>query len=371
MDLSRDNPVGRIPDFSRTRRAALSVHADGWQLGSLSRTWESGSLVECLTTLNRLHEVTISGHVPEKHLPALDAFTRVAIARGTFLTKSDLSLPRAGKSGLLESLPRHDSGLSVGDLSWDVAAVRQRRSVITEAVREFPPVSAVLVTRRASLVEPMVRRLAAMNYSNLEIVVGVHGQSVPPGIAEAAGDRPIIVKSFSSDMVFGRVLNETFAEANGTLVTKIDDDDHYGPDHLLDLVLAHRYSRATLVGKATTVVHLEALNATVRRVFGQWETFTHRVAGGTMLLSLEDFSALGGWPEVPRGVDTGLLAKVKKTGGRTYYPHDIGYIYVRDSAGDHTWETDISHFLRNTRQQWVGLLAHADFGTGELDKLDV
>lgn len=362
MDLRVDNPVGRVPDFSRTRRVAGRFTASGWQIGRRRGPWGDGSLLAALPVLDRVHELCLSGPLPPAHVTQIQEFTNRAIARGTFTTRS--AGPGSGEAiPEMRHLPPSVPSLRAGDLDWDVAAVHQRRAVLSTAIPRWPSLSAVLVSKRSDLIVPMVQRLAAMDYPDLEIVVGLHGCDVPPGVAEAAGDRPVSVHSLPADMVFGAVLAEVFSRAGGELVTKIDDDDHYGDEHLSDLVLAHEYSGATLVGKATTVVFLEALNATVRRVFGRWETFTHRVAGGTMLLSAEDLRELDGWPHVPRGVDTALLARVAEAGGSTYYPHDVGYLYVRDADGDHTWDTDVSHFLRNTRQQWVGLHRHHAFGT--------
>lgn len=341
----------------------MVVDERGWAFRGKRGDWREVSPAAVLNSLDSFHELTVSGTVPAKQIPAFSNFTQRAIARGTFVTQERL-LTLPSPYGI-HPLPPMDESLHPGDLTWDVSAVRQRRLVLSAAMPALPSLTAVLVSRRPDLVIPMTRRLASMEYPDLEIVVGLHGAEPPCGLAQAAGSRSISVHKFPGDMVFGQVLQEAFARANGTLVTKIDDDDYYGPHHLTDLVLAHRYSNATLVGKATTIVYLEALGATVRRVFGRWETFTHRVAGGTMLLSRDDLVEVGGWGRVPRGVDTDLLTRVAQAGGRTYYPHDIGYLYVRDAGEDHTWQTDVSHFLRNTRQQWVGLLHDREFGTIE------
>lgn len=358
MDLRSDNPVGRVPDFSRTRRLPARFTPAGWTVGRTRGAWGQAPLAGTLIGLDRFHEVTLTGAVPPAHANEVAEFTRRAIARGTFITRAGLS------PTLLGSLPPADPSLRAGDLAWDAAAVAQRRQVLVTAAT-FPTLTAVLVSKRTDLLTSQVRRIAGMDYPHLEILVGLHGCPEPEGLREAAGSRELSVHAFEEDRVYGEVLQDTFARASGELVTKIDDDDYYSREHLIDLVLAHEYSGATLVGKATTVVYLEALAATVRRVYGRWESFTHRVAGGTMLLSAADLTELGGWPHIPRGVDTGLLQRVAAAGGRTYYPHDIGYLYVREALGDHTWDTDVSHFLRNTREQWVGLYAHPAFGTAE------
>lgn len=296
------------------------------------------------------------------------SFIQRAIARGTYVSGS-LSKP------LRSTLPPETAATvvdgkadQVGDLDWDVRAVQQRRAVLRPMMPSLPSVSLVLVSRRPDLVTAMVARLSQLDYPDLQLVVGVHGAPAPADLVVAAGDRELVVREFAADEIFGSVLNQAFDSASGTLVGKVDDDDYVSDSHLLDLVMAHRYSGASLVGKSTTVVFLEALDTTVRRLYGAREAFTHRVSGATFLMSKRDLKDVGGWARVPRAVDTALINELRRQGGTIYQPHDIGYLYVRKSdPASHTWSTGISHFLHNTREQWVGLLRHPEFGTQDTE----
>ncbi|WP_022919020.1 glycosyltransferase [Ruania albidiflava] len=366
MDIRSDNPVGRVPDTRSTRRGLLRLAPDGWRLGPHSGSWTGSGPDRLLDRLDVLHSVHCTG-TPLPGVAQVCAQTlHRAVARGTYIS-GILTADVADHvtTELLTTIRPTPHPGEIGDLDWDVACVEQRRAALRPLVPRLPEMSVVLVSRRPDLVPAMVRRLAQQRYPDLEIVVGVHGAPVPPGLGAAAGDRPVVARQLDANLVFGDALNEAFSLASGELVNKMDDDDYIGADHLWDLAAAHAYSGATLVGKTTTVVYLEALDATVRRVFGARESFTHRVAGSTMTLAREDLRSVGGWASVPRGVDTELLASVHRHGGTTYQPHDIGYLYVRGSdPHTHTWTTDVGHFLRNVREQWIGMLQHPAFGTG-------
>lgn len=356
VDLTRDNPVGRVPEPVGHRVATLHGDAVGWTLrrpGRLRRRGRWAALDSTLDHLDDVHDVDVrASDAPQD---ALSRWALRAAARGTLVTGE---VP--GAVVPVDAAPTSRPG----DLDHDVRSVRQRRAALATGLGPAPSVSAVLVTRRPALVPRILAMLAAQRYPALEVVLVVHGDepvevpadlTVPVQLLHAPGDRSL-----------GHALELGCAAASGTLLTKVDDDDFYGPDHVLDLVLAHRVSGALMVGKSTTVVHVEQLDATVRRVFGVPEGFTHRVAGGTMLLSADDLRAVGGWSDVPRAVDTKLLESVAQAGGRVYRPHDVGYLYVRHRPApglEHTWSTDPRHFLRNTREQWLGLLAHEEFGT--------
>lgn len=373
VDIRLDNPVGRVPDTGRMRTASLVLEPGGWRSGRTRGTWDDPAtlparLAEVLPRLDTRHQLEVRGTAPAHAAPAVAHVLHRAVARGTTVVGlADDAVRAALPEQLATRVPREVPTSVVGDLDWDVLAVQQRRAALRPLVTELPPVSLVLVTRRRELVTSAVRQMAALAYPELEIVVALHGVPAPEGLEEAAGGRPLVVRELDADEVFGTVVDKAFALASGTLVGKFDDDDYVSTEHLWDLVAAHTYSRATLVGKTTTTIYLEALDATVRRIYGAREAFTHRVAGGTMLLTAEDLRAVGGWSPVTRGVDTALLRSVRAAGGTVYQPHDIGYLYMRyHDATTHTWTADLSHFLRNTREQWVGLLAHPELGTGHL-----
>lgn len=351
-----DWPVGRVPAPGRLEIATLKLSGDRWSMGRRSGRVEE--LESALGELDTFHELRIDGATD-----ALDSVARPitrAVRRGTFVTQVPGEIRDKLSPHLAAVTPDRVEGIP-GELTWDVASVVQRRAALRDVITDLPTVSLVLVTRRADLVGPMVKRISEFNYPNLEIVVGCHGVPVPADLD--AGDRAIVSAEFSADTVFGDVVDQAFKMASGELVGKIDDDDYYSDDHLWDLVAAHKYSGAELVGKSTTVVYIESLDTTVRRVYGARESFTNRVAGGTMLLRQSDLQELGGWPHVPRAVDTALINRVIDAGAAIYQPHDIGYLYMRYANADHTWSPSEAHFLRNTPEQWIGLLRNAEFGT--------
>ena len=130
------------------------------------------------------------------------------------------------------------------------------------------------------------------------------------------------------------MLNEALEQSRGELVTKFDDDDYYGPEHIWDLVLAHEYSRASLVGKAAEYVYLEGSDRTLRRFRGGAERVGSKLslAGGAMIIARNDLDAVAGWRPVPSGVDRALMHDVVATDGRLYRTHGRGYMLVRHAA---------------------------------------
>jgi hypothetical protein len=263
-------------------------------------------------------------------------------------------------------------GPDADPLEWEIRGVAQRRAAIRNhgtgvahpagapGPRRLPVVSALLVTRRPELVARAVGGLAAQTYPELELVLGMHGVEPPSGL-ELPGRLPTRLVTIPAGRSLGEALDAATRAACGSLLTKVDDDDLYGPEHVWDLVLARHYSGATVSGKGAEFVHAVPRGVTVRRRMAS-EEFTDTVAGGTILISRGDLEAAGGWPPVPRSVDRGLLDRVLSGGGLVYRTHPFGFIYSRHDYG-HTWDPGIDYFLVDPVRTWRGLPRHREFGT--------
>ncbi|MEU8247512.1 glycosyltransferase family A protein [Nonomuraea sp. NPDC048916] len=290
-------------------------------------------------------------------------------------------LAAAGVPLVAETVPRWAGGLGAGlvtlltddpdisdDLRREEHSIRLRREALRThgvaarweqlgAPAPAPPLTSVLLaTRRADMVAFALGQIARQRGVQLEVVLALHG--VPqdhPDVASAiaAFDRPLTVYEASHEEIFGEVLNNAAARASGSFLLKMDDDDWYGPDFLSDLLLAHSYSGAQVVGTVPEFVYLSSIDVTVHR--GQvTEQITSFVAGGTILVERSAFQAVGGFRPLPRSVDTQFQEAMQAAGGQIYRTHGLGYVLRRGPAANHTWQEPIGTFLRRNREQWRG-----------------
>ncbi|MEV0618086.1 glycosyltransferase [Nonomuraea sp. NPDC050404] len=220
-----------------------------------------------------------------------------------------------------------------------------------------PPLTSVLLaTRRAGMVAFALDQVARQRDARLEVILALHG--VPrehPDVAAAiaAFDGPLTVFEADPGAVFGEVLNDAAARASGSFLLKMDDDDWYGPDFLADLLLAHSYSGAQVVGTVPEFVYLSSIDVTVHRR-QTTEQITSFVAGGTILAERSAFQAVGGFRPLRRSVDTQFQEALQAAGGQIYRTHGLGYVLRRGPAANHTWQEPIGTFLRRNRRQWRG-----------------
>lgn len=225
------------------------------------------------------------------------------------------------------------------------------RQVLDGTGRAGPPlplVSVLLATCRPHRVTAAVEAVAAQTYPRVELVLAMHGEGFD---SDAIGellesiDPTARAVPVAAQEPLGAVLNAAVDESTGTLLTKFDDDDYYGPEHLWDLVLAHEYSRAALVGKGAEYVYLANSDRTIHRFRHRAERLSASLAGGAMMIARHRLDELLGWREIPASVDRALIEDVTRAGWRTYQTHGQGYMLVRHDEG-HTWPAKDAYFLK-------------------------
>ena len=291
------------------------------------------------------------------------------------------ALPDAVRDLLGPALATTISSARLGDLE-DVTgrerlSVRQRRAAQWHHTREArwrrlapaldlvaptrPPVSVVVVTNRPGHLAHCAGELARQTYRPLEVVLGTHGSAFTRPDVDRFVERtglPVTAVPIDGHRTLGEGLNQACRRASGEVVVKWDDDDFYGPDHVVDLVLALQYSGATIVGKGSEFVHLDQLDVTIRRFVGNAESGSRSLAGGTLALRRDHLAAAGWWRRVPRAVDQRLLDDVERIGGTVHRTHGFGFVLARHSAG-HTWDVGVDYFLAGSEFQWRGLAREA------------
>ena len=242
-----------------------------------------------------------------------------------------------------------------GHSSW----ARTRRNAPRDAPK-LPLVSILLATRRPGFLPWALASAARQTYPRLELVLALHGGGFADVVERQIAALPFTAKVLrtAAGEPLGAVLNAAAEVAGGTLLTKMDDDDAYGAEHIWDLAAAQEYSGAELVGKWMEFTYLAASNRTVYAPGGGGERYwTQAPAGGAMLISRRGLDRAGGWRKVPRSVDLALTEDVLRSGGRVYRTHGAGFMLVRH--GDrHTWDAAGEGFedylLSKAESAWPG-----------------
>ena len=363
--LSELEPMASVPAFDPER-----LNPWGWKAShrrphaALSRTRVLGMDPDRLRKLRQFHHVTDSARMHSDAASRAGVLAAVA-AIGAVVRVTDPDPELARRLGPdLYSLMTDERVTAADAHEREALSVAMRRCALRDhslraRARQvlagtglpcpaLPRVSVLLATRRPHRLAAAVEAVAGQTYPNLELVVAAHGEGFNPRVVEeliGSLDLPASAIAVAGHKPLGTVLNAALAKSSGNLVTKFDDDDFYGPEHLWDLVLAYEYSRRCLVGKAAEYVHLAHSDRTIHRFRDRSERRSAGLAGGAMMISRRDLDRFLGWREIPAGVDRALIEDVKRTKREIYRTHGRGYMLVRHNDG-HTWPAKDAYFLK-------------------------
>ena len=234
------------------------------------------------------------------------------------------------------------------------ARLQQVREKAGMVIFKEPLISVVVATKRPEMVDRIIEIVELQDYPNLELVLALHGKSFENSPVTSLHDGiNKTVLHFPEEVIFGKVLSEASVAASGEWISKMDDDDWYGTEHISDLLLAARYSRADLVGKGSEFVYLEGRDLTIRRNLGNSEVASRTLAGGTLLIRSDLLREVSGWRELTSGVDVALIDDAVSAGAALWRTHPFGYLLRRTPDG-HTWNAKDNYFLSNSSQEWKG-----------------
>lgn len=246
---------------------------------------------------------------------------------------------------------------------WEGHTYAHRAESILQAVLParsrqvaMPTVSAMVSSIRMHKLESVFATLGSQTGVDVELTLLAHGFKPDPGqLKEWAAHYGVSnyqVITAGPETLLGDCLNRCVDSANGEVLTKMDDDDYYGPAYLADLLHSLDFSKAEIVGKLAHYVHFEATGATVLRMPEREHTFTHLVMGPTITGKSEVFRA-NPFEPVPRGEDTAFLRSVSRSGGAIYASDRFNFCQVR-SGDAHTWNVSDEELAASGEVKFFG-----------------
>ncbi|QUC01386.1 glycosyltransferase [Cellulosimicrobium cellulans] len=215
------------------------------------------------------------------------------------------------------------------------------RAVGVEDPYRAPSVSVIVPTIRPETIDLVLANAARQVAVDPELVILTHGfeLNVPEirARAEDLGLGAVTVLHADRDVALGEVLNRLVDAASGSVVSKMDDDDFYGPHYLADLMHAYYYSEAEVVGKAAAYIYFESRDATVISYEAHEHRYTDFVRGAT-LTGARDLFRTTRFGDLRTSEDSEFLARVAQAGGRIYAADRYNFaIHRRSLPGSHTW----------------------------------
>jgi hypothetical protein len=219
-----------------------------------------------------------------------------------------------------------------------------------------PSVSALVPTIRPQQIEHVFRTLAAQRGVQTELVMLTHGFELAEKelseLRKKFGLQDAVVLNASRDVSLGQCLNLCAAAAGGEVLTKMDDDDSYGPEYLSDQLFALSFSGADVVGKQAHYVHLKHSRANVVRFAEKEHRYTDFVMGPTIMAPRQVFLE-NPFAQLRLGEDTAFLQNAQKQGMTIYSADRFNYLQVRGGS-EHTWQVSDAQLMASGNLRFYG-----------------
>ena len=222
--------------------------------------------------------------------------------------------------------------------------------------RPVPRVTMMVPTNRPHKLETVLDNLGRQTYPALSVKLVLHGVDVDAArVTDLAAERgldDISILRVPGDVALGEVFNRGFADCDGDLVGKMDDDDHYGADYTSDLVADIDATSADIVGKWAHYAYSEALDATMLRYPEGEHTYTSLLAISTLLLRPEVLDQVSFLP-MEKGSGSQFLREAGSLGARVYAGNRFNYLYNRYSSDGHTHTWPVAEYEFASRSRFV------------------
>ena len=220
-------------------------------------------------------------------------------------------------------------------------------------------ITAICVSRRPAYLARVGEMLNAQSHRDVRVLFIAHGDGFDEAAIHRAFDPRLAVQVHhvaAQGTVLADGLNLALEHAETDLVAKIDDDDYYGPNYLLDAALAFDYSDAGVVGKGSYFCFVErsdqmALRFPSRLCYG----LSRMVHGGTLVWDRRRTAGVK-FARVRQGCDTAFLHALNEAEVPILSIDPFNFVHVRYAdAGQHTWKIDDAEFLSKARVLGKGL----------------
>jgi glycosyltransferase involved in cell wall biosynthesis len=225
---------------------------------------------------------------------------------------------------------------------------------------EYPKASLITPTFRRDLLPRCMQTYEQQTYPNKELVLVFNGPDKPSyeelGQQQLRSDVKIV--NVPGEMFAGACLNQGHILAQGEYCFRVDDDDYYGDNYILDMILQTRSIEADIFGKPPAPIYfgddqkvyvrnttppLAIVSKNLLESGRQW-------VGGNSIAGKKNFFVNNKYEDSAfGGADTNLLFKIMGKDNITYCLMDQFNLVAqrRNDKKTHTWKIEDEKIKKN------------------------
>jgi hypothetical protein len=131
----------------------------------------------------------------------------------------------------------------------------------------YPLVTVFVPTFRTEYLGRCLDNYRKQTYPNRELILALHSDAPPRAELDSirASHSDVRIVSMPREETVGGLMNLAIHHASGDFCVKMDDDDYYGENYVMDMILAQRAIELDIFGKPPAFTYFEASDQTCLR----------------------------------------------------------------------------------------------------------
>ncbi|TVY12023.1 glycosyltransferase family 2 protein [Paenibacillus cremeus] len=218
----------------------------------------------------------------------------------------------------------------------------------------IPGISVIICTNKPSFARVLFNNYGRQRWANKELIVVVNSDT-----ADLSRYKQLAVKfkaarvyRLPSKYTLGACLNFASARARHSYIARMDDDEYYAPNYLLDMMRAFKSSGADVVGKRAYFIHLSGKHLLIQRFYAQ-NQFVSVLAGGTLTYKKKVWRRVK-FANRSLGEDVQFCRTCRKKGFKLYAGDRYNFCALRrKQTNSHTWKKTDKEFLSHPQTRII------------------
>ncbi|WP_017548111.1 glycosyltransferase [Salinicoccus carnicancri] len=214
-------------------------------------------------------------------------------------------------------------------------------------------ISVITSTNRKKNLSDYIKQMNEQRLVKLQVILVTHGFTLTDLEMEELSNQglnfELEVIEAPEHLPLGYCLNTAISKVRYPYVAKMDDDDYYFENYLIDSWIAAKYTEADLVGKLSTYTYLEGSKLIISKHKNTRRKYNDFVMGATFfsktsLMKKYMFSYLS------TGEDSDFLKRINEDKVVIYADHPYNFcIYRSNDISAHTWKISDLEFMKNSK----------------------
>ena len=247
-----------------------------------------------------------------------------------------------------EAKNEYNTGVENDDIRA-IKAYKQQVIARRKCFELFPKrgVSVIIVTNKPHYINNIFANIRRSTYPEKEFLIILNSNCIPASEFEkrAASYSNIRIFRLDDSVTLGECLNFGVREAKYDYIAKMDDDDYYGPNYLLDQMDLFYDPKIDILSICNQFIEFEHNHRLyVVLSLGEYQNITHG-SGATMLARRRVFDTISFQP-VNCDEDRLFFIDCVKHHFTIYSGSNFNYLYKRHAKlQNHTFQIDDTFFL--------------------------